>query len=47
MRQSADPANLKRAAEHYAGPLLDGLNVADNGFEDWLREAGLTFLHRP
>ena len=36
---SADPAGLQRAAALYAGPLLDGLNVADNGFDDWLREA--------
>lgn len=36
---STDPAGLCRAAELYAGPLLDGLNVADNGFDEWLREA--------
>ena len=36
---STDPAGLHRAADLYAGPLLDGLNVADNGFDEWLREA--------
>lgn len=36
---SSDPTGLQRAAELYAGPLLDGLNVADNGFDEWLREA--------
>ena len=36
---STDSASLQRAAELYAGPLLDGLNVTDNGFDEWLREA--------
>ena len=36
---SSDETELRRAAEFYAGPFLDGLNVTDNAFEDWLREA--------
>jgi TolB-like protein len=36
---SSDETELRRAAEFYAGPFLDGLNVMDNAFEDWLREA--------
>ena len=36
---SPDTAELRRAADLYAGPFLDGLDVVDNAFEDWLREA--------
>jgi len=36
---STDETELRRAADRYAGPFLDGLNAADNAFEDWLREA--------
>ena len=36
---SADPSNLQRAAELYSGAFLDGLSVADNVFDEWLREA--------
>ncbi len=35
---SRDLADLRRAADLYAGSFLDGLNVADAAFEDWLRE---------
>src|SRR5262249_48126173 len=36
---AAEATELRRAADLYAGPFLDGLDVADNAFEDWLREA--------
>lgn len=36
---SSDPVDLRRAAELYVGPFLDGLNVTDSAFEEWLREA--------
>ena len=35
----ADATDLRRAADLYAGPFLDGLSAADAAFEDWLREA--------
>ncbi len=34
-----DAATLRRAAELYRGPLLDGLAAGDPAFEEWLREA--------
>jgi len=36
---AAETTELRRAADLYAGPFLDGLNVADGAFDDWLREA--------
>ena len=36
---TAESTELRRAADLYTGPFLDGLDVADNAFEDWLREA--------
>ncbi len=36
---STDASELRRAADLYAGPFLDGLTIADSAFEDWLREA--------
>jgi TolB-like protein len=36
---NGDVGGLRRAASLYAGAFLDGLTVADNAFEEWLREA--------
>ena len=36
---STDLSDLRHAAELYTGAFLDGLSVADNAFEEWLREA--------
>ncbi len=36
---SRDLADQRRAADLYAGSFLDGLNVADAAFEEWLRES--------
>ena len=35
----SDTTDLRRAADLYGGPFLDGLDVADSAFEEWLREA--------
>jgi TolB-like protein len=34
-----DIDSLRTAARLYSGPLLDGLEIADDAFEEWLREA--------
>jgi len=36
---SSDPTELRQAAQIYAGPLVDGLTITDDAFEDWLRDA--------
>lgn len=36
---SSEIENQRRAASFYAGPFLDGLNIGDAAFEEWLREA--------
>ncbi len=36
---SASDAELSQAAALYRGPFLDGIGIADDAFEDWLREA--------
>ena len=36
LAKSESIGDLRRAAELYAGDLLDGISVHDPGFEDWL-----------
>jgi TolB-like protein len=43
---SADSTGLRQAADLYAGPFLDGLNAADDAFEEWLREARADLVSR-
>jgi len=36
---SSDPTELEHAAYLYKGSFADGINIADNAFDEWLREA--------
>jgi TolB-like protein/DNA-binding SARP family transcriptional activator/Tfp pilus assembly protein PilF len=37
MSKSSDPVELARAAELFGGEFLTGLNIEEEGFEEWLR----------